>query len=94
MIRANQLLVKQLAVTSNATPGARSTFAHGLTTTPLLQHCEVWCTGANDDVSSVPSATVTAVDGTNVTVKCNMPSISMVIKIWRNRDDVGRPANQ
>jgi hypothetical protein len=96
-IRANQVLIKRLSgatVISSATPNQRTAIAHGLPTLPLATQIEVWPLAADDDASSVPSVALVKVDATNVYFKCNMPSILVVIAIWRNKDDFGRPLNQ
>lgn len=99
MIRRNQHCIKRITAVSNATPGARTNIPHLIKNLPsgigpAWQHIDVFCQSADDDVSSVPSAAVCGTDDVNIRVKCNMPSITLVIAIWRNKDDVGRPANE
>lgn len=92
MIRTNQILIKRLRVTVTAGANTRQAFPHGLSTTPGTSHVECFATGADDDVAT-PVACFVKTDATNVTIKCSVNNTVVIISIWRNRDDVGRPAN-
>lgn len=93
MIRKNQMCQKTiLAQTSHATPGTRSTHAHGFTgVLPTVAEIRAHATSVDGDVADAGFVNVVKVDATYIYVKSNIASCPFFLVIDRNYDDGGRP---
>ena len=91
MITADKVTEKWLLdQTADATPGTRSSHAHGLGYAPTLGSILIIPKAPDNDTDNAPTVALVTVDATNVVVKSNKASATFNIVIRLDRDSGGR----